>query len=86
MNTKTQTKKYANSIKNLLIKMANEDKLPQDLNNLDTKEIEKILSPVFSTLETLEQDALMALDGDWDTSTEDGKSSFKSQIDLINEL
>lgn len=86
MNTKTQTKKYANSIKNLLIKMANEDKLPQDLNNLNTKEIEKILSPVFSTLEVLEQDALMALNGDWDTSTEDGISSFKSQIDLINEL
>lgn len=86
MNASLKATAYANRIKDVLIEMAVKDKLPQDMNELDTKKIQKILSPVFVMLNSLQIDAEMALDGSWDCEGENGKLGFKRQIELINKL
>lgn len=89
MNPKTKALHYADKIKDVLIDMAVKDKLPQDMNQLDVKKIQKILLPVFEVLATLKEDAEMGIRGELDESDYAGKNDvagFEAQIDLINKL
>ena len=67
-------------IKNILINLAVEDKLPLDMTTLDESVFEDVVKPLISTLNTLRQDAEMALNGEWDKTD----SGFEAQITLIN--
>jgi len=71
---------YATQIKNILINLAVEDKLPLDMTTLDESVFEDVVKPLISTLNTLRQDAEMALNGEWDKTD----SGFEAQITLIN--
>ena len=71
---------YATQIKNILINLAVEDKLPLDMTTLDESVFEDVVKPLISTLNTLRQDAEMALNGEWDRTD----SGFEAQITLIN--
>jgi len=44
----------------------------------------ELIEETISVLETLREDAEMALDGRWDVAHDDG--GFKAQIDVIDEL
>ena len=71
---------YATQIKNILINLAVEDKLPLDMTTLDESVFEDVVKPLISTLNTLRQDAEMALNGEWDKTD----SGFEAQITLID--
>jgi hypothetical protein len=71
---------YAEQIKDILIAMAIEDKLPLDMTTLDSSVFDKVLEPLVSTLNTLRLDAEMALNGEWDKTD----SGFEAQITLID--
>jgi hypothetical protein len=76
-----QTKiKYAEQIKDILVALALEDKLPLDMTTLDSEVFESVFEPLISTLNTLKEDAEMALNGDWDKTD----SGFEAQITLID--
>lgn len=47
----------------------------------DKQKIEELIS----ALETLKEDAEMALDGSWDVNTTEGKEGFEDQIELIDD-
>lgn len=86
MKPKTKSLAYANRIKDLLIEMQLNGKLPQDMSKLDTKGIQNILLPVFDVINTIKEDAEMALDGSWDYEGENGKEGFQEQINSINKI
>lgn len=86
MDSKAKTYEYAQKIKSILIDMAINDELPMDMTTLDTTKFEEVLEPVFNQLESIETDAIMALDGDWDCSSDEGKDGFNCQIEHINAL
>lgn len=47
---------------------------------------EEVKKQIIIVLETLREDAVMALDGSWDCTTEEGiETGFSAQIDLIDE-
>jgi len=48
--------------------------------------IDEVLTPIKKVLESLSTDAIMALDGDWDTTTREGIESFNDQLELIDSL
>ena len=73
---------YATQIKNILINLAVEDKLPLDMTTLDESVFEDVVKPLISTLNTLRQDAEMALNGEWDRTD----SGFEAQIILIDDV
>jgi hypothetical protein len=78
-----QTKiKYTEQIKDILIDMAMNDTLPLDMTTLDSSVFDKVIEPLISTLNTLREDAEMALNGEWDRT--DG--GFKAQIILIDDV
>ena len=45
-----------------------------------------LLEPIINVLTSLAKDAQMAISGDWDTSSNEGKESFNDQIELIDTL
>jgi hypothetical protein len=48
---------------------------------------EELLNETISVLESIEEDASMALDGRWDCTTEEGiNTGFNAQITLINRV
>jgi hypothetical protein len=47
-------------------------------------EVGHIADEVTSALKTLRADAEMALSGEWDCTTEEGKQGFEAQIELID--
>ena len=55
MNVRTASNKYANKIKRHLIKLAEEDRLPTDMNNLNVKGITEILLPLFKEIQLLQE-------------------------------
>lgn len=71
---------YAEQIKDILVALAIEDRLPLDMTTLDSEVFEKVFEPLLSTLSTLREDAEMALNGDWDKTD----SGFEAQITLID--
>ena len=71
---------YATQIKNILIDLAVNDKLPLDMTTLDESVFEETIKPLTSALRTLREDAEMALNGEWDRTD----SGFEAQISLIN--
>jgi hypothetical protein len=71
---------YTEQIKDILVAMAIEDKLPMDMTTLDSSVFDKVLEPLVSTLNTLREDAEMALNGEWDKTD----SGFEAQITLID--
>ena len=71
---------YAEKIKDILVNLAVEGKLPSDLTTLDSGVFEEVFTPLITTLETLREDAEMALDGEWDKTD----SGFEAQITLID--
>jgi hypothetical protein len=73
---------YATQIKNILIDLAVNDKLPLDMTTLDESVFEETIKPLTSALRTLREDAEMALNGEWDRT--DG--GFEAQISLINSV
>lgn len=57
--------------------------------NLNKRKImtEELLNETISVLESIEEDASMALDGRWDCTTEEGiDTGFNAQITLINRV
>ena len=48
--------------------------------------IDEVLIPVKEVLTDIAADALMALEGDWDCSTQEGLEGFSSQLDAIDSL
>jgi hypothetical protein len=50
------------------------------------KEHKKLEKQTIAILKSLRLDAQMALDGDWDPCTDEGKEGFQCQIDSINNL
>ena len=77
MNAETN---YAEQIKDILVALAVEDKLPLDMTTLDSEVFEKVFEPLVITLKTLREDAELALSGEWDRT--DG--GFEAQITLID--
>ena len=71
---------YAEQIKDILVALAVEDKLPMDMTTLDSSVFDKVVEPLISTLNTLRKDAEMALNGEWDKTD----SGFEAQITLID--
>ena len=71
---------YTEQIKDILVALAVEDKLPLDMTTLDSEVFEKVVEPLISTLNTLREDAEMALNGKWDKTD----SGFEAQITLID--
>jgi hypothetical protein len=72
-------------IKQILVELAINDKLPMDLNDLDSSIFDEAIKPFITVLKTLREDADMALDGAWDCTTEEGiETGFTSQIQLID--
>jgi len=45
-----------------------------------------LLEPIVDVLTSLAKDAQMAISGEWDTSSNEGKESFNDQIELIDTL
>lgn len=58
-----------------------EDHVDEIGNRLD-----EVLTPIKKVLQTLSTDAIMALNGDWDTTTQEGIESFNDQLELIDTL
>lgn len=73
---------YATQIKNILIDLAVNDKLPLDMTTLDESVFEEVIRPLTSALRTLREDAEMALNDQWDRT--DG--GFEAQVILINSV
>ncbi len=73
---------YAEEIKDILVAMAIEDKLPLDMTTLDSEVFEKVFEPLLTTLKTLREDAEMALNDSWNRSDE----GFEAQLILIDEV
>lgn len=73
---------YATQIKDILIDLAVNDKLPLDMTTLDESVFEETIKPLTSALRTLREDAEMALNGEWDRT--DG--GFEAQVILINSV
>ena len=71
---------YTEQIKDILVAMTVEDKLPMDMTTLDSSVFDDVIKPLISTLNTLREDAEMALNGEWDKTD----SGFEAQIDLID--
>jgi hypothetical protein len=72
-------------IKQILVELAINDKLPMDLNDLDSSIFDEAIKPFITVLKTLREDADMALEGAWDCTTEEGiETGFTSQIQLID--
>jgi len=71
---------YAEKIKEILVNLAVEDKLPLDLTTLDSEVFEEVFTPLITTLKTLREDAEMALEGQWDKTD----SGFEAQLTLID--
>jgi hypothetical protein len=71
---------YTEQIKDILVAMAVEDKLPLDMTTLDSSVFDKVLEPLVSTLNTLREGAEMALNGEWDKTD----IAFEAQITLID--
>lgn len=71
-------------IKDILIDLAVDDKLPLDLTTLDESVFDPVINPVTEILLTLRTDAEMALNDEWDCTTEEGKEGFEAQIELID--
>jgi hypothetical protein len=71
---------YAEKIKEILVNLAVEDKLPLDLTTLDSEVFEEVFTPLITTLKTLREDAEMALGGQWDKTD----SGFEAQLTLID--
>ena len=79
METKTL---YAEKIKDIIVNLAVEDKLPMDLTTLNSELFEPVIEPLINALETLRKDAEMALNNEWDRTD----SGFEAQISLINDV
>ena len=79
METKTL---YAEKIKDIIVNLAVEDKLPMDLTMLNSELFEPVIEPLINALETLREDAEMALNNEWDRTD----SGFEAQISLINDV
>ena len=77
METKTL---YAEKIKDIIVNLAVEDKLPMDLTMLNSELFEPVIEPLINALETLRKDAEMALNNEWDRTD----SGFEAQISLID--
>lgn len=73
-------------IKEILIDLAVNDKLPLDITTLDESVFNPVIEPVVHALETLRKDANMALSGEWDCTTAEGQEGFECQIELINKI
>ena len=71
---------YTEQIKDVLVALAIEDKLPMDMTTLDASVFDKVFEPLVSTLNTLRKDAEMALNNEWDRTD----SGFEAQITLID--
>jgi hypothetical protein len=48
--------------------------------------IDEVLKPVKEVLTDIAEDSLMAIEGDWDCSTQEGLEGFTSQLDAIDRL
>ena len=73
---------YTEQIKDVLVALAIEDKLPMDMTTLDASVFDKVFEPLVSTLNTLRKDAEMALNNEWDRTD----SGFEAQIILIDNV
>ena len=73
---------YAEQIKDILVALAVEDKLPLDMTTLDSEVFEKVFEPLISTLNTLRDDAEMALNAEGILRTID----CEAQITLIEKV
>ena len=71
---------YTEQIKDILVALAIEDRLPLDMTTLDASVFDKVFEPLVSTLNTLRKDAEMALNNEWDRTD----SGFEAQITLID--
>ncbi len=73
---------YTEQIKDILVALAIEDRLPLDMTTLDASVFDKVFEPLVSTLNTLRNDAEMALNDEWDRTD----SGFEAQIILIDNV
>ncbi len=73
---------YTEQIKDILVALAIEDRLPLDMTTLDASVFDKVFEPLVSTLNTLRKDAEMALNNEWDRTD----SGFEAQIILIDNV
>ena len=71
---------YTEQIKDILVALAIEDRLPLDMTTLDASVFDKVFEPLVSTLNTLRKGAEMALNNEWDRTD----SGFEAQITLID--
>lgn len=79
--------KAQEKIKQILVELAINDKLPMDLNDLDSSIFDEAIKPFITVLKTLREDADMAIDGAWDCTTQEGiETGFTAQIELIDTL
>lgn len=74
--------KFNEKLKAILIELAVNDELPMDMTTLDASVFDSCTAPLVNTLITLQEDAELALEGNWDRSD----SGFEAQIELINSV
>jgi hypothetical protein len=70
------------ALKQVLVDLAADDKLPLDFNQLDENIFNEALQPVVKCLEALYNDCEMALNGDWDKS-DSGFENMQVSINMI---
>jgi hypothetical protein len=78
----------ANAVKQALIKLAIDDKLPADLNNLKVADIQKALKPILDEatdlINTVRTSCEEGYNETWDCSTEEGREGFNAMITLLD--
>jgi hypothetical protein len=76
------TMKKCEELKDILVQLAIEDKLPLDMTQLDSSVFEPIIEPMVHALTTLHNDAVMALNYEWDR----GDGGFECQLEVIERI
>lgn len=80
--TDSNTHIKCEELKDILVQLAIEDKLPLDMTQLDSSVFDPVIRPMVDTLITLHNDSVMALNDEWDRS-DDG---FVAELELIERI
>lgn len=86
MDIERKSAEYAEKIKTIICNLACKGELDGDMTMLDATPFEKVFKPLFKTLDMLQTDAQMAIDGDWDVVNDVKNTGFKQQIKSIKKL
>lgn len=80
--TDNNTLNKCEELKDILVLLAADDKLPLDMTQLDSSVFEPVIRPMVDTFVTLHTDAVMALNNEWDRSD----NGFECQLTLIERI